>query len=63
MVHSLSVIPSAQLCEQLGVSRSTIKRWITERNFPSPIKASGREPLFDVNQVEAWIKQMETSND
>lgn len=56
MVHSLSVIPSAQLCEQLGVSRSTIKRWITERNFPSPIKASGREPLFDVSQVEAWIK-------
>ena len=44
-MQHLNVIPRGQLCEQLGVSRSTIKRWIETRNFPQPLRASGRERL------------------
>ena len=41
-MQHLNLIPRAQLCEKLGVSRSTLKRWVKTRNFPNPIKASGR---------------------
>ena len=55
MQHRLNVIPRTELCKQLGISRSTIKRWIAQRNFPSPIPASGREPLFNMNAVQDWL--------
>jgi len=42
VMQHLNLIPRAQLCEKLGVSRSTLKRWVKTRNFPNPIKASGR---------------------
>ena len=59
----IDVISRKQLCRQLGVSRSTIKRWIKTRNFPEPLRASGREPLFDVTEVDFWLSEMEASND
>ena len=51
-MQQLKVIPRSRLCEELGVSRSTIKRWIESRNFPKPLPSSGREPLFNLGQVE-----------
>ena len=62
-MQHLNVIPRGQLCEQLGVSRSTIKRWIETRNFPQPLRASGREPLFDPKAVQYWLTSGETKND
>ena len=62
-MQHLNVIPRGQLCEQLGVSRSTIKRWIATRNFPQPLRASGREPLFDSDAVNRWFKEMEAGNE
>ena len=53
----INVISRKQLCKQLGISRSTIKRWIKNRSFPEPLKASGREPLFDRNEVETWFSK------
>ena len=58
-MQQLNLIPRAQLCEKLGVSRSTLKRWAKTRNFPQPIKASGREPIYDIDQVNHWISEME----
>ena len=63
MARELNVIPRKRLCEQLGVSSKTIKRWITNRNFPEPMKASGQEPLFDANAVISWFQSMEARND
>jgi len=34
-MQHLNVIPREQLCGQIGVSRSTIKRWNETRNFPA----------------------------
>ena len=59
----IDVISRKQLCKQLGVSRSTIKRWIKNRNFPKPLEASGREPLFDQNEIEYWFSEREAHND
>ena len=63
MAKELNVIPRKRLCEQLGISSKTIKRWITNRNFPEPMKASGQEPLFDATAVEHWFEKMEARND
>ena len=62
-MHFKDVISRTHLCRQLGVSRSTIKRWIQTRNFPKPLRASGREPLFDQNKVEYWLSKGEAQND
>ena len=59
----IDVISRTQLCRQLGISRSTIKRWIKTRNFPEPLEASGREPLFYLTEVEKWFSEMGASND
>ena len=63
MARELNVIPRKRLCEQLGISSKTIKRWITNRNFPEPMKASGQEPLFDATAVKNWFEKMEARND
>ena len=63
MQPQLNVIPRRLLCAQLGISRSTVKRWIKDRDFPSPIQASGREPLFDVAAVQQWLDNRGVQND
>ncbi len=63
MQPQLNVIPRRLLCAQLGISRSTVKRWIKDRDFPSPIQASGREPLFDVTAVQQWLDNRRVQDD
>ena len=49
---TLNIISRREICKQIGVSRDTLKNWIKNRNFPEPLKASGREPLFDEQSVK-----------
>ena len=63
MQPQLNVIPRTLLCAQLGISRSTVKRWIKDRDFPSPIQASVRELLFDVTAVQRWLDTKELQDD
>ena len=58
-----NVITRQQLCDQLGISANTLRRWIKERDFPNPLNASGRRPLFDRDDVSVWLQSMEVSND
>ena len=62
-MQQLNVISRSRLCDELGVSRSTKKRWIEKRHFPKPLKASGQEPLFYASQVREWFAHMEVKND
>jgi predicted DNA-binding transcriptional regulator AlpA len=62
-MQQIDVIPRSRLCDELGVSRSTIKRWIETRHFPKPLKASGPEPLFYASQVRDWFAYIEAQND
>ena len=58
-----NVITRQQLCDQLGISANTLRRWIKERDFPHPLNASGRRPFFDRDDVSVWLQSMEVSND
>ena len=62
-MSKLNIISSKQVCMEMGVTRSTIKRWIKNRNFPKPLAASGRSPLFDEADVIAWLGTGESNND
>ena len=54
-MSNLNIIPRKEICKQIGVSRDTLKNWIRDRNFPGPLKSSGREPLFDQLSVKEWL--------
>ena len=62
-MQQLNVISRSRLYDEIGVSRSTIKRWFETRRFPKPLQASGQEPIFDASQVKDWFKEMEADND
>ena len=51
----LNIISRKEICKEIGVSRDTLKKWIKERDFPEPLKSSGREPLFDRVLVKNWL--------
>ena len=54
-MSDLNVISRKEICKQIGVSRDTLKNWVKKRNFPQPLKSSGREPLFDQLTVKEWL--------
>jgi len=54
-MSDLNIIPRKEICKQIGVSRDTLKNWVKKRNFPEPLKSSGREPLFDQSSVKEWL--------
>ena len=54
---NLDVISRKQICKQLGISRDTIRNWINSRKFPRPLVASGRDPLFNLQEVKSWLHQ------
>ena len=54
-MRSLNIISRREICQQIGVSRDTLKNWIKDRDFPEPLRSSGREPLFDHLSVKEWL--------
>ena len=63
MTNSLKIISRREICKQIGVSRDTLKNWIKNRNFPEPLKVSGREPLLDELSVKEWFLNEGGNND
>ena len=64
MSVELSIISRKDLCKKIGVSADTIRKWIREREFPSPLPQSGREPFFDIEEVQRWLfKHKESHNE
>lgn len=39
----------------LGVSKSTIYRWMDERSFPAPIKFSAKAVRWKSDDIDQWI--------
>ena len=57
------IISRDEICIRFNINKDTLKRWIKKRNFPQPIKASGRSPLFSIKKINEWFQYMEKSND
>ena len=54
-MEHLFIRPKA-LAEKLGVSTSTIWRWVkdSEMNFPQPIKLTPMITVFNASEIDAW---------
>lgn len=51
------LITSKEIADYFRVSRTTLYRWIKEKNFPAPVIAtSSRTRFWDRAEVDAWVK-------
>lgn len=48
-------IRPARAAEILGVTRSTIYKWVAEGKLPAPKKASSRVSLFKLSDLEKFL--------
>ena len=47
------------ICRKLGISKSTIYLWITQKRFPEPLKI-GRMSVWLESQVDEWMLKKQT---
>ena len=55
-MSTLKVITRAEVCREFNCHRDSLKRWIKEKGFPSPLPCPAREPIFDIEEVNRWIR-------
>ncbi|MDZ7840406.1 MAG: AlpA family phage regulatory protein [Gammaproteobacteria bacterium] len=48
------MIRIGEVCDFVGVCRTTIYRWVSEGTFPSPVRISERAVRWRVDEIEAW---------
>jgi predicted DNA-binding transcriptional regulator AlpA len=63
MAHNYpSFISRKELADAMGVSKYSIMRWTKLRGFPEPLPNSGRIPVYDIREVENWLRHCPQSN-
>ena len=48
------LIRIGEVCQLVGVCRSTVYRWVSEGSFPRPINISERAVRWNIDDIEAW---------
>ena len=43
-----------EVCELVGVCRSTVYRWVSEGSFPKPVRISDRAVRWNIDDIETW---------
>ena len=43
-----------EVCELVGVCRSTVYRWVSEGSFPEPLRISERAVRWNIDDIEVW---------
>ena len=63
MHEFFDIITRSELCDRFNIHKDTLTRWIKHRNFPKPLRASGRIPLFSLKAINSWCQKMENSKE
>ena len=58
-VGTQMLIRLSDLSESLGVSRSTIYRWMSEGEFPAPVRIGDRAVRWRSEDIEEWKSALE----
>ncbi|WP_394239917.1 helix-turn-helix transcriptional regulator [Vibrio astriarenae] len=54
-IKSAGYITTRQVCERLGISRSTLERYVKTKGFPKPLKLSATSTnRYPIDAVLAW---------
>jgi len=51
-----NVVTRSHICREFNCHKDTIRRWIKEEGFPEPLPCPAREPVFDADAVNNWIR-------
>lgn len=54
------IMRKAELAEKLGVSSTTIWRWVNEGELPKPITLGPRIIGWEVTVIEQWLESKRT---
>jgi predicted DNA-binding transcriptional regulator AlpA len=49
------------LADTMGISKYTILRWTKLKGFPEPLLNSGRTPIYDLQEIENWLRGISTT--
>ena len=55
--YTCKYLDEKQLCAYLGISRSTIRRWMVVHNLPRPVHLGERCVRWRLADIEAWEEQ------
>ena len=53
----IDLISPRNVIERLSIPSSTLYRWISEGNFPKPIRIGPRRTAFRVQDIENWLNE------
>lgn len=48
---------------EFRISKTTLARWVKERNFPAPVRLGPSSPRFDAEAVQRWVDQRSVKGD
>ena len=54
--RDVSVVGMKKLLDQLGISYSTLYRWITEKDMPHYKVKGSKKLLFNWDKVQEWLE-------
>ena len=49
-----------EICELVGVCRSTVYRWVSEGSFPEPVRIGERAVRWNIADIEVWRNGLKT---
>lgn len=47
-------LDEGQVCAYLSISRSTIRRWMGDNRFPTPVQLGPRCVRWKLAEIESW---------
>lgn len=59
-VNEVRYVGRRELLKQLGISKHTLLRWRKHRGFPAALPGSGKTPIYDLQEVDAWLRGAST---
>jgi prophage regulatory protein len=62
-MNNIKIIRWKELHTKIGMSRSTIDRWIKVGNFPPKIKLSKNSIGWLLSDVDAWLEKIRLVGD
>jgi prophage regulatory protein len=60
---SIELIKVKQVCEEMNIPMSTLYRWISQGDFPRPIKLGPRSVAFRRTDIIKWLDEREKENE
>lgn len=55
---NMKLIRIKEVMNRTGLARSTVYKYISENNFPKPIKLGSRAVAWVESEIEGWINEV-----